>query len=306
MKRKLLVLALAVVAAGASLCSAQGRTGSLFINEVMVQNDSNLVDDFGQRSGWIELYNAKFAPLEISSVYITNDRNNPTKYAIPLGDVNTKIPKRQHVVFFADNMPSRGTFHVSFRLEPGKDNWIGLYDSDKITLIDSVLIPASLPAGASYARIADAADTWTVRNDSGAEGDYITPSSSNIIRDTNPKIETFAERDSNGFAMTIMAMCVVFSALALLCVCFMAISAINQRAARRKEQAAAADTAEATETVETGHDADEEVVAAIAMALHDHFDAHDRESAVLTINKVKRAYSPWSSKIYSMRHLPQK
>ena len=124
MKRKLLVLALAVVAAGASLCNAQGRTGSLFINEVMVQNDSNLVDDFGQRSGWIELYNAKFAPLEISSVYITNDRNNPTKYAIPLGDIITKIPKRQHVVFFADNMPSRGTFHTSFKLEPGKDNWI--------------------------------------------------------------------------------------------------------------------------------------------------------------------------------------
>ena len=46
--------------------------------------------------------------------------------------------------------------------------------------------------------------------DSGADGDYITPSSSNIIRDTNPKIETFAQRDSNGFAMTIMAMCVVF------------------------------------------------------------------------------------------------
>ena len=77
MKRKLLVLALAAVAAGATLCNAQGRTGSLFINEVMVQNDSNLVDDFGQRSGWIELYNAKFAPLEISSVYITNDPANP-------------------------------------------------------------------------------------------------------------------------------------------------------------------------------------------------------------------------------------
>lgn len=303
MKRKLLVLALAVVAAGASLCNAQGRTGSLFINEVMVQNDSNLVDDFGQRSGWIELYNAKFAPLEISSVYITNDPANPTKYAIPLGDVNTKIPKRQHVVFFADNMPSRGTFHTSFVLEPGKDNWIGLYDSDKITLIDSVTIPASLPAGASYARVADAAGSWTVRADSGAEGDYITPSSSNIIRDTNPKIETFAERDANGFAMTIMAMCVVFSALALLCVCFMLISAINQRAAKKKEVVTVAEVAE-EETF--GNDANEEAIAAIAMALHDHFDAHDRESAVLTINKVKRAYSPWSSKIYSMRHLPQK
>lgn len=304
MKRKLLVLALAAVAAGATLCNAQGRTGSLFINEVMVQNDSNLVDDFGQRSGWIELYNAKFAPLEISSVYITNDPANPTKYAIPLGDVNTKIPKRQHVVFFADNMPSRGTFHTSFLLEPGKDNWIGLYDSDKITLIDSVTIPASLPAGASYARVADAAEGWTVRADSGADGDYITPSSSNIIRDTNPKIETFAERDANGFAMTIMAMCVVFSALALLCVCFMLISAINQRAAKKKEEETVVAAVEEETTF--GSDASEEAIAAIAMALHDHFDAHDRESAVLTINKVKRAYSPWSSKIYNMRHLPQK
>lgn len=304
MKRKLLVLALVVVAAGVSLCNAQGRTGSLFINEVMVQNDSNLVDDFGQRSGWIELYNAKFAPLEISSVYITNDRNNPTKYAIPLGDVNTKMPKRQHVVFFADNMPSRGTFHTSFVLEPGKDNWIGLYDSDKITLIDSVLVPASLPAGASYARTSDASDTWTIRRDSGAEGDYITPSSSNVIRDTNPKIETFAIRDSHGFAMTIMAMCVVFSALALLCICFMIISSINQRAA--KKESVIAETAAESPHESQSQDSNQEVIAAIAMALHDHFDAHDRESAVLTINKVKRAYSPWSSKIYNMRHLPHK
>ena len=40
------------------------------------------------------------------------------------------------------------------------------------------------------------------------------------------------------------------------------------------------------------------------MALHEHLDAHDRENTVLTINKVKRAYSPWNSKIYNMRHLP--
>ncbi|MDE6542752.1 MAG: OadG family protein, partial [Muribaculaceae bacterium] len=147
------------------------------------------------------------------------------------------------------------------------------------------------------------ADSWAVRADSGADGDYITPSSSNVIRDTNPKIETFAERDANGFAMTIMAMCVVFSALALLCVCFMLISNINQRAAKKKEEVV---VAAEEEEASFGTDANEEAIAAIAMALHDHFDAHDRESAVLTINKVKRAYSPWSSKIYSMRHMPQK
>jgi hypothetical protein len=49
-----------------------------------------------------------------------------------------------------------------------------------------------------------------------------------------------------------------------------------------------------------------DVNAAIALALHLHFDeAHDFESTVLTIEKVQKRYSPWSSKIYSMRRSPR-
>lgn len=47
-----------------------------------------------------------------------------------------------------------------------------------------------------------------------------------------------------------------------------------------------------------------EVNAAIATALYLYFDEqHDYESNVITIRKVSRAYSPWSSKIYNMRNL---
>ena len=53
----------------------------------------------------------------------------------------------------------------------------------------------------------------------------------------------------------------------------------------------------------SNHDSGEEI-AAIVMALHQHLNAHDTESTVLTINKVKRAYSPWSSKIYGLREVP--
>ncbi len=42
--------------------------------------------------------------------------------------------------------------------------------------------------------------------------------------------------------------------------------------------------------------------AAIAMAMHLYFDAHDEEPHVITIEEVERRYSPWSSKIYSMRN----
>ena len=50
-----------------------------------------------------------------------------------------------------------------------------------------------------------------------------------------------------------------------------------------------------------------EVFAAIAMAMHEmQEDAHDYEDTVLTIQKVERRYSPWNSKIYSLRDLPRK
>ncbi len=49
-----------------------------------------------------------------------------------------------------------------------------------------------------------------------------------------------------------------------------------------------------------------EVNAAIAMALHLYFaEVHDKESYELTINKVSRTYSPWSSKIYGLRQHPR-
>ncbi len=94
---------------------AQGRRG-LRINEVMVQNDSNYVDDYGLHHAWIELFNSTYAPMEISSVYLTNNPDKPKMYPVPLGDVNTEIPPRQHVVFWADGEPNKGTFHLSFEL----------------------------------------------------------------------------------------------------------------------------------------------------------------------------------------------
>jgi Na+-transporting methylmalonyl-CoA/oxaloacetate decarboxylase gamma subunit len=46
-----------------------------------------------------------------------------------------------------------------------------------------------------------------------------------------------------------------------------------------------------------------EVTAAIGMALYFATELHDEESNILTIKKVSRTYSPWSSKIYGLRSL---
>ena len=35
-----------------------GRDGALRINEVMVENNNSIVDDYGRRGAWIELFNS--------------------------------------------------------------------------------------------------------------------------------------------------------------------------------------------------------------------------------------------------------
>ena len=319
--KKVLIIALAAMA-GCWSVGAQSR-GGLKINEVMVENLTSMEDDFGQTSAWIELFNSTHAAMEIRSVFLTTDplhtplenmkSSDPERYnsvyPVPLGDVNTRIPKRQHAIFWADGEPTRGTFHARFTLKPGQPNWIGVYDANGLTLIDSVTVPP-MPADHSYARIIDGKDgvdgnpTWEIRDGQGDK--YITPSSNNKIREVNNKIETFKERDPHGFALSIMAMCIVFSALLLLCLCFLTINKIGARVTRRnKMKAQGLEVKETPRDERPDHDSGEEI-AAIVMALHEHLDAHDTENAILTIHKVKKSYSPWNSNIYSMRELPHR
>jgi len=306
MKKHIILLLVLVTACACA--SAQGRK-SLRINEIMVQNDSGYVDDYGRYSAWIELFNTNFAPVEISSIFISDDPSNVKKYPVPLGDVNTRIPKRQHVIFWADGQPSRGTFHTNITFTPGEENWIGIYDADG-SLIDEVTIPAALLPGHSYARKVDGEgginnpEDWEIRD--GSLEHSVTPSSANVLKETNKKVEMFAEQDENGFGMAIIAMCIVFSALLLLSVCFYIISKIGGKITRRnKAVSQGINLKQMDKSEHPDHDTGEEI-AAIVMALHEHLDAHDRENTVLTINKVKKAYSPWNSKIYNMRETPRR
>lgn len=304
MKKKLLLMLVAFMAIS-TVAFAQGRKG-LCINEVMVQNDSSVVDDYGMRHGWIELYNATHASMEISSIYLTNDSTKPTLYPVPLGDVNTEIPALQHVVFWADGEPNKGTFHISFKINPGETIYI--FDADQETVLDKVTIPADLKANTTFARKADGKggmnqDAWEVR-DGGDK--YITPSSNNIIVDTNTKVESFRILDENGFVLTLMAMGIVFAALLVLSLCFYAISKIGSLVSKiNKMRSQGVDPKTVSKADAPAHDSGEEI-AAIVMALHEHLNAHDQENTILTINKVKKAYSPWSSKIYGLRELPRR
>ena len=283
---------------------AQSGT-SLRINEVLVVNDQNYQDDYGLHNAWIEIFNTSFASVNLEGCFLTNDKNNPTKYPIPKGDVLTLIKPRQHALFWADGMPNRGTFHVNFTLDPNKENYIALYDSNGKTLIDEVTIPAGQLADRSYAREKDGSANWVVKGE--GEHSYVTPSTNNMTIDKNPKIENFKKHDSIGIGMAIIAMSVVFIGLVLLYLSFKAVGNVAVRLGKKNAMKATGitDKTEAKEKNLGSHTGEE--TAAIAMALHEYLnDAHDVEDMILTINKVKRTYSPWSSKIYTLRQTPKR
>jgi Na+-transporting methylmalonyl-CoA/oxaloacetate decarboxylase gamma subunit len=275
--------------------SAQGqRTSSVCFNEVLVINDSNFVDDYAARSGWIELYNNSPGTVNIGGCFLTNDRNNPKMYMIPKGDVMTKIPPRQHALFWADNKASRGTFHLNFKMDPEKENYLAFYDSDGKTKIDEVIIPAGQRADVSYGLSLDGNHQWTTLT-------KVTPSTNNKTLDTNEKIENFQQNDSLGIGMTITAMAVVFAGLIILFFSFKGVGNAAIRASHRRSQKAS-DNGDDKNVPVSG-----EIFAAIAAALYEvEEDVHDLENTVLTIHKVTRNYSPWSSKIYGLRESTRK
>ncbi len=276
------------------------------LNEVLVDNRTNFQDDYGVHSAWIEIFNKSYGSADLAGCYLkhSSQPGDTAVYFIPKGDVLTKIKPRQHALFWADDKPNRGTFQTNFLLETDKDNWIGLYDSGKKKL-DEIVIPAGLlQADQSYARVDDAAAEWEVKDESAEK--YVTPSTNNKTLDKNVKMEKFEQHDSIGIGMAITAMAVVFIGLILLYIFFKFIgkASVRLRTDRAMKAKGITDREEAKEKM-LGH-APGEVYAAIAMAMHEmQSDVHDVEETVLTITRVKRSYSPWSSKIYTLRETPQ-
>ncbi|MBQ8442118.1 MAG: lamin tail domain-containing protein [Bacteroides sp.] len=292
---------------GLASCGEKEVNSKLILNEVLIENQTNFQDDYGVQSAWIEVFNKAYSSANLAGYYlkVSNQPGDTASYFIPKGDVLTIVKPRQHALFWADGQPNRGTFHTNFVLDGSTDTWVGLYDSGR-NLVDQINIPANtLKADESYARVDDASAEWEVKG--GSKDKYVTPSTNNQTKDGNPKMEKFQQHDSVGIGMSITAMSVVFFGLILLYVCFRfigkaAVSIFRQRAMKTK-----AITCEQEAKEKKLGEAPGEVFAAIAMAMHEmQSDVHDVEDTVLTITRVKRSYSPWSSKIYTLRETPKK
>ena len=110
--------------------------------------------------------------------------------------------------------------------------------------------------------------------------------------------------DSLAILITVLGYLVVFMALALLVLVFVRIKKVQDFFVLKKWQRNT--TRELHEEAVTPQITGDEN-AAICTALYLYFnEMHDEEKYVMTVKKVSRTYSPWSSKIYGVMNFSKR
>ena len=294
----ILVVLLSVFATGAF---AQ-NTNDMRLNEVMVGNTNSIVDDYGERESWIELFNSSYGTVNIGGCFLSNDPDSLTLYQIPKGDLKTGVQPRQSVVFYADGNSHKGTFYLNFTIKEGDEIFFVLGDGR--TIVDRIKIPVQLDTNCSYERKADGvgsvdgnAEYWTTQT-------MPSPNTTVYVERFETKSEKMKRLDPYGWIMSLTAMSVVFVCLIVLYLCFKFVGNMSKKKMRRSATTTPAGKA----SVEKQEDLSSETCAAIAVALelyNKENEIHDSESFMVTMQHTDRSYSPWSAKIYTLRQTPE-
>ena len=89
----------------------------LVINEVSASYHT-LEDSFGNYDDWIEIYNGGDRALNLSGLFLTDDLDDPTRYALP----STGLAAGGYYLVWADNEPEQGPDHAPFALADGGED----------------------------------------------------------------------------------------------------------------------------------------------------------------------------------------
>ena len=307
---------------GTSAMFGQGAK-NIVINDVLTNNTASIQDEFGEREAWIELENTSFTTYNIRGMYITTDRSvlDPKMSVperikrmsvIPSGDNRTNLGGRQHIVFFGNSNPAKGKLHLSLKVPMSEPLWIALYNGNAVELIDSVSVPA-LAADQSFAR---QGKRWSLK-----ASQNVTPGTENFIKTDETKDAKLKREDPHGIGITLLAMGIVFTCLAVLFIFFTLFGLLMRHMETAKKVANKQPIKPITKTVEitaeishkTGvilqeglntKGIDKEVyMAVIGMALKQYEDdVHDVESGVITI---RHKSSSWNDEFLQMTQFHQ-
>ncbi len=113
--------------------STSPLAGELVINEFMASNDATQADQDGDFDDWIELYNNSSSSITLDGFFLSDDIDNPTKWAFPAG---TSIAANGYLIIWADEDLDQEGLHADFKLSAGGE-MVVLFDADT-ALIDTI------------------------------------------------------------------------------------------------------------------------------------------------------------------------
>jgi hypothetical protein len=154
-----LLLSLVLITSTAVSGQGQQTEITLVINEFMASNNTMIQDPQGQYDDWIEIYNYGSDAIDTGGMYLTDNLSAPAKWQIPeRNPAVTTIPAGGYLLIWADNNTNDAGLHANFKLDAAGET-IALFDSDGVTLIDSVTF-GEQAGDISYGRYPDAGDYW--------------------------------------------------------------------------------------------------------------------------------------------------
>ena len=305
MRKAILTYAL-ILASVLSFNAAGQNVSDLIISEIMPASDSGIVDDYGRRNGWLEIYNKSQGTVNFAGCYLTDDRSDLKKCQISKTDSRTKIGPRQVSLFHASGDSNDGTFYIDFEIVRGMT--VYLVSNDGRTIIDSLSVPATLPCGKSAARVANdiRQQVWEP-----VEGGLDpSPMAVNGQKGKTSGSEKLAHDDPYGLVLTVVSISVVFTALIVLWWLFALLGISLGGAGKDKKPAVKKGNGKMTPEVAAAigmaldRELGGEVYAAIALAMHRYMNetVHDRESYIITI---RHNQSAWNNKEQGFRKYPR-
>ncbi len=306
------LLSLAVILLVGSTAYAQGVKDIRF-NEIVVSNTNGIENEMGNKCGWIEFRNSGYSTADLSGCHIVMVDNSGREYrcVIPRATKGATIGPQGYLIMFLDPS-SDSPLTTNFTLEDAKE--IYLYDAsgkgdhlDKVVILKSMVEPnvslsrVPMPLSSIDERLMESKiETRSTRLEPMKSQ---TPGYANYPAPKVSRAEKFSEVDKSGAGMTLVAMCVVFTALLLLFLTFREIGRILQNVEKKKESKKATTTTSAAPQGKP--ELNGEQLAAIALAIKMFNDElESREDMILTINRTAKVYSPWSSKIHGLTRVP--
>lgn len=137
-----------VVILGVAPTGAMAASETVWISELMAQNDNTVTDDFGAYSDWIEIHNGGAETVNLEGYSLTDDPADLRKWQFPA----VQLRSEGHLVVFASGADRRvlgKTLHTNFGLS-ARGEYLALVNPDGTIAQEFSPSYPALESGVSY------------------------------------------------------------------------------------------------------------------------------------------------------------